>query len=208
MFGCSYLGDGSASNNVQSVTGQTGTFVQEMVYAYAYGQGPDSYVDIIGANGGTMLFRSQDNNGRTISYNGAGGSYRAIHSAFIFGGLRDGALSKTALMASYMEYLTELIGVEELVDVSVHNLSLSPNPTTGRSTVSFGLSEPGELSVNIYNTAGQLVRDLLHTELAQGNHTVIWDGRDNNGRRLSSGTYMLRIQLDGQVTQKAIVLVR
>lgn len=208
MFGCSYLGDGSASNNVQSATGQTGTFVQEMLYAYMYGQGPDSYVDIIGANGGTILFRSQENNGRAISYNGAGNNYRAIHSAFIFGALRDGTQSKTELMSNYMEYLTELIGVEELVDVSVRNLSLSPNPTTGRSAVSFGLAEPGELSVKIYNTAGQLIRDLLHTELAQGNHTVIWDGRDNNGRRLSSGTYMLRIQLDGQVTQKAIVLVR
>jgi len=208
MFGCSYLGDGNASSNVQSVTGQNGTFVQGMNYNYLYGQGPDSYVDIIGANGGTMLFKSQDNNGRAISYNGAGGSYRAIHSAFIFGALRDGTQSKTGLMASYMDYLTELIGVEELVAVSVQNLLLSPNPTTGISTVSFGLAEPGELSVKIYNTVGQLVRDVLHTELARGNHTVVWDGRDNNGRELGSGTYILKVQLDRQIAQKAIVLVR
>ena len=208
MFGCSYLGDGNASSNVQSLTGQTGTFVESMNYNYLYGQGPDSYVDIIGANGGTMLFKSQDNNGRAISYNGAGDSYRAIHSAFIFGALRDGTQSKTGLMACYMDYLTELIGVEELAAVSVRNLSLSPNPTNGSTTVSFGLAEPGELSVKIYNTVGQLVRDLLHTELSRGNHTVVWDGRDNNGRKLSSGTYILNVQSNRQITQKAIVLVR
>jgi hypothetical protein len=207
MFGCSYLGDGSSSNNVQSVTGQTSTFVEEMSYDYLYGQGPDSYVDIIGPNGGTIIFRSQDNNGRTIFYNGTGGNYRAIHSSFIFGALRDGTDNKAALMVEYMDYLMELTGIEELASTAVHNLALSPNPTKGRITISFGLNEPCKLNIKIYNSAGQLVNNVVNADMAQGNHTFVWDFRDHRGRKLSSGTYMLRIELNGKAIQKALVLV-
>jgi hypothetical protein len=208
MFGCSYLGDGNSSNNVQSVTGQTGTFVQAMNYDYMYGQGPDSYVDLIGANGGTILYRSQDNNGRAIFYNGAGGNYRAIHSSVIFGALRDGAHTKTELMTEYMDYLTELIGIEEFTKASILNLMLSPNPTRGGTVVSFGLTEPGRLNIVIYNSAGQYIRKLIDAELSQGDHSIVWDTRDDRGRELSSGTYILRTELNGQVTPKVIVLLK
>jgi hypothetical protein len=208
MFGCSYLGDGSLTNNVQSVTGQTATFAEGMSYDYMYGQGPDSYVDIIGPSGGTIFFRSQDNNGRAIFYNGASGTYRAIHSAIIFGALRDGAHNKPGLMTAYMDYLMELLGVEEFACKVAHNLSLSPNPTTGRSLISFGITAPGKLSIRIYNTAGQLVNNLLDAELTKGNHSFVWDGKDNNGRKVSSGTYMLRIELGEQISQKAVVIVK
>ena len=208
MFGCSYLGDGSSSNNVQSVTGQTGTFVQGMNYDYLYGQGPDSYVDYIGVAGGMMIYRSQDNNGRAIFYNGAGGNYRAIHSSVIFGALRDGAHSKTELMTEYMDYLTELIGIEEYAGASVHNLAMAPNPTRGNTVISFSLTEPARLNIVIYNSAGQFVRNLINTELNQGDHAVVWDARDDHGRELSSGTYVLRSELNGQIMQKAIVLLK
>lgn len=207
MFGCSYLGDGSSTNNVQLVNGEAGTFAEGMTLDYLYGEGPDSYVDIIGPSGGTIFFRSQDNNGRAIWYNGPGGNYRAVHSSCIFGALRDGANTKTGLMADYMDYLTELIGVQELVNASVRNLSLFPNPTTGRSTINFGITAPGKLVIKVYNTAGQLVSNLFDAELTRGTHSVVWDGKDYNGRKVSNGTYMLRIELDDQVTQKAIVLV-
>ncbi|MGB7055955.1 MAG: FlgD immunoglobulin-like domain containing protein [bacterium] len=207
MFGCSYLGDGSSSNNVQSVTGQAGTFVEGVSFDYLYGQGPDSYVDIIGSNGGTIVFRSQDSNGRAIFYNGAGNNYRSIHSSIIFGALRDGTDNKATLMVEYMDYLMELTGIEEFASAAVHNLVLSPNPFKGRTEISFGLNEPGKLNIKIYNSVGQLVRNLLDADMAQGDHSFVWDSRDYRGRKLSSGTYMLWIELNGKVTQKALVLV-
>jgi hypothetical protein len=208
MFGCSYLGDGSSSNNVQSVTGQTATFVEGMNFNYLYGQGPDSYVDIIGPSGGTIFFRSQDNNGRAIFYNGAAGNYRAIHSSIIFGALRDGAQNKAGLMAEYMEYLMELTGIKEFANTAIQSLALSPNPTAGRCVINFGIEVPGRLSVRVYNSAGQSVRDLFYGELIKGIHSFVWDGKDNIGRQVSSGTYMLRLEMDGQVTQKTIVIVK
>jgi hypothetical protein len=208
MFGCTYVGDGNASNNVQLVNGEAGTFSEGMSFDYLYGQGPDSYVDIIQASGGTMLFRSQDNLGRVIMYNGPSNNYRAIHSTVMFGAIRDGVLNKTDLMGEYLDYLNELIGVEELVDAYIQNIQLAPNPSRGPMSLCFTLTQPGRVSVKVYNAVGQLTRELVDAELTQGSHDIVWDGKDNVGRTLSSGSYIFRIDVDGSVVNKAVLIVK
>jgi hypothetical protein len=74
-------------------------------YGYLYQQGPDSYVDIISANGGTLIYRCQNNSGRAVIYEDAVHGYRTIYSTFIFGALRDQANAKQDLMAVYLDYL-------------------------------------------------------------------------------------------------------
>ena len=50
----------------------------------------------------------------------------------------------------------------------------------------------------IYNTAGQMVRLLLDDqEVRPGNHEVLWDGRDEHGRKAASGVYLYRVEGGG-----------
>jgi len=74
-------------------------------YGYLYQQGPDSYVDIISANGGTLIYNCQNSFGRAIIYEDPTDGYRTIYSTFIFGALRDGASVKQDLMTAYLNYL-------------------------------------------------------------------------------------------------------
>jgi hypothetical protein len=210
MFGCTFVDHGYASflGNVMSVAGQDGSIAAGMNYSYLYQQGPDSYVDEIEENGGTIFFKSQDSKGRAVYYGGPANNYRAIHSTVIFGALRDGANTKDDLMDIYMDYLTELIGVEELVDVYIQDIQLAPNPTRGPMSLRFTLTQPGHVSVKVYNTVGQLTRELVDTELTQGSHDFVWDGRDGAGRTLSSGSYIFRIDVDGRVINKAVLIVK
>lgn len=106
-FGCAYLNDGwpSTIGNVSSLTGQSGTFVQGYNYDYLFQQDPDNFVDEITANGGTIIYASQDAVGRAIMYDGPGNNYRALHSTFIFGALQSGTNTKEELMQVYMNYL-------------------------------------------------------------------------------------------------------
>jgi len=106
-FGCKFISDGNYSTigNVNNVTGTTGSITSGSNFTYLYQQEPDNYVDVIDADSGTIIFRSQDSYGRAISYGGSTNSYRAIHSSFIFGALRDGANTKEELMAIYLNYL-------------------------------------------------------------------------------------------------------
>ena len=210
MFGCAFVDHGSASflGNVMSVIGQDGSIAASFYYSYLYQQGPDSFVDEIEEDGGTIFFKSQDSKGRAVYYGGLANTYRAIHSTVIFGALGNGTNTKDDLMDIYMDYLTELIGVEELVDVYIQDIQLAPNPTRGQMSLRFTLTQPGYVSVEVYNTVGQLTREIVDAELTQGSHDIIWDGKDGVGRTLSSGTYIFRIDVDGSVINKAVLIVK
>ena len=41
-----------------------------------------------------------------------------------------------------------------------------------------------------------------------GAYTISWDGRDDAGRQLSSGVYLLRMQVDGVVQTRKMLLVK
>ncbi len=124
MFGCTYVGDGSYINNVQNLTGQTGTLMEGAQINYTYGSAyPDQYVDYISSNGGDILFKCQKNYGRAVAYAGSDGSYRAIHSTFWFGAMKDSGATcnKAKIMAAYMRYLSGdsmVVAVENEISVS------------------------------------------------------------------------------------------
>ena len=77
--------------------------------------------------------------------------------------------------------------------------SVSPNPFNPRATLSFTTARPGPASVRLFDIKGRLVRELLvSSSLEIGDHLVTIDGRDADGRMLSSGIYYFRIEADGR----------
>jgi flagellar hook assembly protein FlgD len=61
----------------------------------------------------------------------------------------------------------------------------------------------------IYDVAGRLVRRLVDVPLEAGRHEVQWDGRDEAGRRLESGTYFFELRLEGRsVDTQKVALVK
>lgn len=179
-----------------------------MTYNHLYQQIPDNYVDVIGSTGGTLFFKSQSNQGRAISYNGSGNNNRTIHSAVVFGALRNGSDTKIELMDIYMNYLTEITGIEEVSNEYISNITVVPNPARKNVNVKFSMVQPGHVKVTIYNIAGQKVRQLADRSMATGVHTLTWYGRDDMGRNLSSGNYIVEIETASERINKVIVFVK
>ena len=209
-FGCSYAGDGnpSTTGNVQYVDGQSGSFADAMSYNYPYQQLVDNYVDFLGSTGGTLFFRSQDNLGRAVNYNGPTNGQRAIHSAVVFGALQNGTDTKLALMDIYMNYLTEILGVEEFKSEYIDNVTVAPNPASHNVKIRFGVAQPGNVKITVYNIAGQKVRQLADHVMTHGVQTLSWDRCDDTGRELSSGSYIIEIQTPTERINKTLVLVK
>jgi subtilisin-like proprotein convertase family protein len=84
----------------------------------------------------------------------------------------------------------------------------APNPFNPRTVLRFDLARAGQVELDIYDLRGRLVRPLLTGEWPAGNHEVIWDGRDGQGRALSSGTYLARLRADGEIQQHKMLLLR
>ena len=68
-----------------------------------------------------------------------------------------------------------------------------PNPFNPSTKISFTLARDMQARLEIYNLRGQKVKTLNDAELSKGKHTVEWDGRDENNRRVSSGIYLYRL---------------
>lgn len=82
-----------------------------------------------------------------------------------------------------------------------------PNPTSGGTSVRFVLGAAGPSSVRVYDMAGRLVRTLLREDLAAGGHEVAWDGRNEHGRRVGAGVYLLRINGTSDAAVARVVLL-
>ncbi|MCK5331205.1 MAG: T9SS type A sorting domain-containing protein, partial [Candidatus Marinimicrobia bacterium] len=69
-----------------------------------------------------------------------------------------------------------------------------PNPFNPETAIEFALPENAFVKLTIFNILGQEVRSLTSSHMEAGVYRVVWNGRDNNGHELTSGTYIYRIQ--------------
>ncbi len=83
-----------------------------------------------------------------------------------------------------------------------------PNPFNPATNISFDLAVPGPVRVKIFDSRGQLVRDLVNEDLPAGHHVVLWDGRTNTGGGASSGVYFLRFETAGASGTRKMTLLK
>jgi Tol biopolymer transport system component len=82
------------------------------------------------------------------------------------------------------------------------------NPAHSRVNLRLDTEQAGPASVEIFDSAGGLVRTLLREPLAPGTRTVTWDGRNNAGRQVCNGMYHCRF-VSGEASRTArLVYVR
>ena len=84
--------------------------------------------------------------------------------------------------------------------VDIQNLGNYPNPFTHVTHFVFEHNHPFEqlmVQIEIYNTAGGLVKNIAETFTPQGSwsNDITWDGADNNGAKLPSGVYVYRLNV-------------
>lgn len=87
-------------------------------------------------------------------------------------------------------------------------LEAYPNPFNPQATIRFDLSRDGAVALRAYDVQGRLVRTLLDGYLAAGVREVRWDGRDDAGRSLPSGTYFLRLSAGSDSRSKIVTIIK
>jgi len=68
-----------------------------------------------------------------------------------------------------------------------------PNPFNPSTILQFSLAKTEMVSIDIYNIHGQLVRSLVKGLYSVGEHSVLWNGLDENVGEVSSGVYFYRM---------------
>ena len=79
----------------------------------------------------------------------------------------------------------------------------SPNPFFASTTIPFVLPTGAAVRLRVFDVSGRPVATLREGFLPAGSHHAVWDGRDDQGRRVAAGLYLARLE-----TPEAAVVTR
>jgi hypothetical protein len=83
-----------------------------------------------------------------------------------------------------------------------------PNPFNPSTAIQFSLPRASDVEIRVFNIYGQLVKFLLKSRLEAGVHTVNWNGRDEHGRQISSGTFIVEMRAGDFHARRKIVMLK
>ncbi len=138
----------------------------------------------------------------------------AVSGLHLFAGTRGGGVWRRPLS----EMVTEVEDNFSQVPVGFTLEQNYPNPfwsgATSRSagnpntTIRYQLPKATQVVLKIYNIFGQEIRTLVNERRTGGVNSVVWDGRDESGKEVSSGIYIYRLQAGEFIQSRKLSFVR
>jgi len=87
-------------------------------------------------------------------------------------------------------------------------LPVFPNPFNPQLFIPFNLANKLEVKIIIYNTRGQIVKEIPVGEQNPGNYRIEWDGKDSKGQALPTGIYCIRMIAGKDYYQTKAILMK
>ncbi len=83
-----------------------------------------------------------------------------------------------------------------------------PNPFNPTTTIRYDLPKAVRVWISVYNLNGREVRHLVDEYSTPGFYDVVWNGRDQAGRSVTSGVYIAIMYADGKILTRKMVLLK
>lgn len=83
-----------------------------------------------------------------------------------------------------------------------------PNPFNTESRIQFNLGQTARVKLTVYNILGQEIKTLCNTQLSPGSYSYIWDGRDLEGKQVSSGVYLYSLRTPEKMITNKVVMIK
>lgn len=83
-----------------------------------------------------------------------------------------------------------------------------PNPFNPNTTIRYSISSPEQVSIKIYDISGQLIKEINKEHYQAGEFEVVWDGKNNFGEKVSSGSYFYQLVIGNHSEAKKMILLK
>ncbi len=90
----------------------------------------------------------------------------------------------------------------------VPSLEAAPNPFNPQTTLTFALPRADYATLEVFDLAGRLVRHLAADDFSAGRYAITWDGRDDAGHGVATGTYMAALVANGHREVCKVVVIK
>lgn len=83
-----------------------------------------------------------------------------------------------------------------------------PNPFSSITIIKYSLPQAGRISIKIYDIIGREINTLIYREQSEGEHYILWDGKDSFGNNTASGVYFYSIKFNNHSVTRKLILTR
>jgi hypothetical protein len=126
--------------------------------------------------------------------------------------IRNNYLFVTTNKGIWRRHVSELVSVKEgngHLDPASYRLEQNyPNPFNPETVIKYHIPHSAHVKVAIFNLLGMKVRTLFDSFQKAGEHSAVWDAKDDEGNSAASGIYFYRLETGEMKLQKKMVLVR
>ena len=84
----------------------------------------------------------------------------------------------------------------------------SPNPFNTITTIAYDIPEPTHVEIVIYDLLGSKVTTLVNKEMYPGFHSAVWNGRDDRGRLVASGMFIVQMTSSSFMNVRKMVMLK
>ena len=85
---------------------------------------------------------------------------------------------------------------DDTVVQNTFSLQNFPNPFNPQTNISYNIPEEGNVELSVYNIKGQKVKTLVNETQIRGEHTVVWNGTNKHNKRVASGVYFYKLEIN------------
>lgn len=96
----------------------------------------------------------------------------------------------------------------ELVPTCFKLGSANPNPASKNTIINYQLSKASGVKIQIYNVSGQAIKTIVYKQQNAGYYQVVWNCKDNIGKKVSAGVYLYRLEAGGFIATNKLVVVK
>lgn len=83
-----------------------------------------------------------------------------------------------------------------VLNYKLHNF---PNPFNPATDIKFTIYNESNVEVIVFNVKGQQVKSICNSSFKIGEHSVSWDGKNNDGKSVSSGLYYYGLCINNRI---------
>ena len=83
-----------------------------------------------------------------------------------------------------------------------------PNPFNPTTTISYTISQSGNVEITIFNVTGQLIKTIQKKHDSAGSYSTEWDGKNNQGISVATGLYIYQAKFGNSLLAKKMLIIK
>ena len=118
--------------------------------------------------------------------------------------------TKSIMMNEGNVYFTKMDMIADINEIKVafYDLDVYPNPFKEFLRVDFFVTKLEKIQIMVYSLEGKLIALLSDKTKPPGAYNTIWNGKDQNGKEVKPGIYLVRLQAGRKVMTRSVELIK